>query len=91
MQFHLVGRQAVIMGMGADGVIKPCDIENQALLQLLHRAEMSPIQLLLFEIFEKTPHHGIVIRMPFWEKGLDHVQGIQLFSKVCGGKLRASV
>lgn len=89
--FHLIGRQAVIMGMGADGVVKPCDIGNQALLQLLHGPEMSSVQFLLFEIFEKTLHHSIIIRMPFLGKGLDHVQGIQLFSKVRGGELRTPV
>lgn len=91
MRFHLVGRQAVIMGVGAARVIKPCNIGNQALLQLLQSAKMSSIQFLLFEIFEKTLHYSVIVRMPFLGKGLDHVQGVQLFSEVCGGKLRASV
>ena len=52
---------------------------------------MPPVQLLFFEIFEKTFHNGIVIGMPFPGKGRNHVEGIQFFPEIGRGKLSASV
>lgn len=53
--------------------------------------KMPPVQLLFFEIFEKTFHNGIVIGMPFPGKGRNHVEGIQFFPEIGRGKLSASV
>ena len=53
--------------------------------------KMPPVQLLFFEIFEKTFHNGIVIGMSFPGKGRNHVEGIQFFSEIGRGKLSASV
>ena len=53
--------------------------------------KMPPVQLLFFEIFEKTFHNGIVIGMSFPGKGRNHVEGIQFFPEIGRGKLSASV
>ena len=52
---------------------------------------MPPVQLLFFQVFEKTFHNGIVIRVASFGEGRNHVKGIQFFPEVGRGKLRAPV
>ena len=58
---------------------------------MIQRSKMPPVQLLFFQVFEKTFHNGIVIRVASFGEGLNHVKGIQFFPEVGRGKLRAPV
>ena len=70
------------MGVRSDRVIKSGNVRNWALLLLLHRLKMPAVQFFFFQVFEEAFHYGIVIRVSFSRKGLNHAERINHFTEI---------